>query len=386
VIFVFTVFKIKITTNTYTMRILRLLIVFCGLVSPCAAQDFLAIDAHARSVKFPPKRDVPTLTKQLVEGCRTQREQARSFYVWITHHIKYDWGTSQNEFLTPDQWNQYQSPAHILRVREAVCQGYANLFKALCDQAGLSCMVVGGSIREGDQAILTTGHAWNVVKTDGQWGLVDATWGAGEMDYDSKNFVRKFSDAYFLPDPLVMAERHFPDDPLFQLLPKPITWAEFQKKETEYTQILHQRADVAPDERYTHLTDSLDQYVQSDSTQRLLATGLRARSNSPDYNAGRLSVAEYYLELASLQIELINTDIDATPVGNIDLAWYQTQSERFGVAEQHLKKCLAELAEPPHADYLSHYLAHFKSSTRQVLKACRDGQKATQDSIKKYKE
>jgi uncharacterized protein (TIGR03000 family) len=41
-----------------------------------------------------------------------------------------------------------------------------------------------------------TAHAWNAVKLDGEWHLVDATWGAGGIK--DKQFVKKFKDYYFL--------------------------------------------------------------------------------------------------------------------------------------------------------------------------------------------
>lgn len=44
-----------------------------------------------------------------------------------------------------------------------------------------------------------SGHAWNVVKIDGQWLHVDSTWASG---YGAgKEFVKSFQDKYFLVPP-----------------------------------------------------------------------------------------------------------------------------------------------------------------------------------------
>lgn len=47
----------------------------------------------------------------------------------------------------------------------AVCQGYALAFKVLMDRAGIPCCYVSN-----------LSHAWNMVKLDGNWYHVDATW------------------------------------------------------------------------------------------------------------------------------------------------------------------------------------------------------------------
>ena len=50
-----------------------------------------------------------------------------------------------------------------------VCASYAADFKLLCDAAGLECVVVSGNL-EGSLP-----HAWNKVKIDGKWCIVDVT-------------------------------------------------------------------------------------------------------------------------------------------------------------------------------------------------------------------
>ncbi|WP_062384514.1 transglutaminase domain-containing protein [Demequina iriomotensis] len=55
----------------------------------------------------------------------------------------------------------------------AVCTGYAQAFLAMAHAVGLEAVEVTGS----DSAGLTGGdHAWNKVRVDGRWMLVDVTW------------------------------------------------------------------------------------------------------------------------------------------------------------------------------------------------------------------
>lgn len=67
-----------------------------------------------------------------------------------------------------DGW-QYFSAYGALIDGEAVCEGYAKSMQILLSKVGIECYVIRG---EGDGI----GHMWNVVKLDGKWYHLDATW------------------------------------------------------------------------------------------------------------------------------------------------------------------------------------------------------------------
>ena len=54
---------------------------------------------------------------------------------------------------------------------EPVCEGYAGAFKVLCDEPGVPCVCVTGSVAGAPQ------HMWNHVKLGNTWHLVDVTTG-----------------------------------------------------------------------------------------------------------------------------------------------------------------------------------------------------------------
>lgn len=54
----------------------------------------------------------------------------------------------------------------------AVCKGYAEAMKLLCDLSGIECLIVTGTTKNNGR---TTGHAWNMVKIDGEYYHVDVT-------------------------------------------------------------------------------------------------------------------------------------------------------------------------------------------------------------------
>lgn len=62
----------------------------------------------------------------------------------------------------------------------AVCQGYAESFKLVCDAYNIPCVYISGTANGG-------GHGWNAVQMDdGKWYFIDATWDDQEsrMYYD----------------------------------------------------------------------------------------------------------------------------------------------------------------------------------------------------------
>ena len=116
----------------------------------------------------------------------------------------------------------------VLKGRKTVCEGYANLFEQLGQGAGLEIMKIDGFARGFGYAPgqkITTNHAWNAVKLNGQWQLIDSTWGSGVVD--KKGFIKKFNEYYFLTPADQLIFSHLPNDPKNQLLAAPVSQETF---------------------------------------------------------------------------------------------------------------------------------------------------------------
>lgn len=72
---------------------------------------------------------------------------------------------------------------------QGVCECYAKLFKLLCNECGIPCILVsGGSTRDRNGNVIAD-HIWNYVQMeDGKWYLVDATWDDDESAYPDHTY------------------------------------------------------------------------------------------------------------------------------------------------------------------------------------------------------
>ena len=113
-----------------------------------------------------------TVLPQLSLGGKTTYQKVQAIYNWITANVKYDYSHLSDPTYLP----QYTAYAAAVQ-KKAVCQGYANLFYRLANDAGVDCRIITGKAYNDDG---TADHAWNIVRMeDGKYYCLDATWDAG---------------------------------------------------------------------------------------------------------------------------------------------------------------------------------------------------------------
>ena len=227
-----------------------------------AQDNFRRIDKYAQRTPEKFTQSLSDLSAYLCEPAQTELEKVRSIFVWITHHLQYDESAYNNGNRRINQNN-----ADILRRRKAVCFGYANLFQALCQEAGLQVEVISGYSKGTITAqpnLDEADHAWNAVKIDSQWYLLDATWGSSLIDEDNI-FVQQKEDTYFLTKPENFIQSHLPNLPMWQLLPCPISPTLFSQPADSINQFLQ----LNPDTCFS-FPDSIAYFLSLNQTDRLL--------------------------------------------------------------------------------------------------------------------
>ena len=85
-------------------------------------------------------------------------DKVKMIYTYLIDHTEYE--ASDDD----------QNIAGVFWKKKAVCAGYARAVQYLLEQLGIPCIYVEGSARDSDE-----GHAWNIVKINGQYYYVDAT-------------------------------------------------------------------------------------------------------------------------------------------------------------------------------------------------------------------
>ena len=86
--------------------------------------------------------------------------------------------------------------------KRAVCDGYAQAFKILCDAAGIPNVLVAGQGKRTDGS--TEDHRWNYVQLNGKWYAVDTTWD-DPVSSDGKDYLMH---TYFLKGSKTMQKDH----------------------------------------------------------------------------------------------------------------------------------------------------------------------------------
>jgi hypothetical protein len=190
-------------------------------------QDPTVVSLTAK-VKRDPRGALPELVKALVKGRKDDFERARALHDWVAENIAYDFGAFKGTSPT------IVTPYEVIGHGASVCEGYASLYQLMCSLAGLECTVVSGYGRgygfDGfaeDSLPYSSDHAWNAVRINGGWYLVDTTWDAGGVD-TAGTFTRSYSTGYLFTPPGIFLCTHFPGDPRWQLSANPVSYESFK--------------------------------------------------------------------------------------------------------------------------------------------------------------
>lgn len=205
------------------------------------AQNYAAVDAR---VKQYPKRytSAEALALQIQKDFKSDSEKVRAIYTWLATNISYD----MNEYLNGDRMirfqyrNQKELAEKQKAIREfainstlndnkAVCEGFAQTFKKVCELMGIKCLFIDGYSKINASDIGRNpkrgDHAWNAVKINNQWKLIDVTWASGSAN--GRTWRQSFNDYYFFTDAEEFVKTHLPSTKGLSFAKKEPTKQEF---------------------------------------------------------------------------------------------------------------------------------------------------------------
>jgi len=249
---------IYVTLDTFRYSSMKWLLVISFFISgiPGFSQhrkiDFSETD---RRIQFTEVATPAILAQQLTLNCSTDLQKVRAIFRWITDNIAYR--TRETTIRKRKSKFNYEEPDDsmdlkpldervaetVLINRVAVCDGYARLFKTLCNYAGIEAEVITGYGKTEPHKVhqrFRNNHSWNAVMIDSVWQLLDVTWASGYISWRGDAFVRQLDEQYFLTPPDVFIREHYPDDLRWSLMDDPPLMAEFrhspfrQKSFTKY--------------------------------------------------------------------------------------------------------------------------------------------------------
>ena len=226
---------------------MRPIIIFIILaISPLFlfSQQYTDIDKKARSTPF--SKDHLRLAHELTEEYQDEVSKTRAIFTWLAHHISYDNSRRENfkktgkrtktKFVAKSEAGLEQQKQKMIQDninqtlanKKGVCQDYAWVFQAMLEEIGIECAFVSGFGRFSPNNIgkihKKGNHAWNAVKINSKWELMDVTWSTG------MGAIQNFGDGFFMVPPEIFLLSHYPDEDRWQLMEQPIDKETFSKQ------------------------------------------------------------------------------------------------------------------------------------------------------------
>ncbi|MCX6288115.1 MAG: hypothetical protein NTY96_13475 [Bacteroidetes bacterium] len=231
---------------------------FIVCYAPLHAQvidELKAADVIALNAPDSCQSSVAVLGRYFATAFKDPTFRLRAIYTWTAMKISYDVANMGNvNAATP--FNEMVNKT--MQTRTAVCQGYASVFKALCDACAIRAYVVNGYTRQNGH-INDISHAWIIAGLDSSYYGFDPTWGGGYMS--NRNYVKQFNEQFFMIKPQNLIQDHMPFDPMWECLNYPVNNLDFNNAKTI----------PANGTAFFACTDSINAYLVLGSKEQCLA-------------------------------------------------------------------------------------------------------------------
>jgi len=123
-------------------------------------------------------------------------EIERTLYNLLAQRTEYNKAAVSDPKDHPEAYNIYGA----LVSKSAVCEGYARAFQLLLRKNDMQSTICYGTSNREEYRDMDVGHAWNVVRVNGEWYHADVTWDS------SANQERNMHIYFNLPDHDILAD------------------------------------------------------------------------------------------------------------------------------------------------------------------------------------
>ncbi len=126
------------------------------------------------------------IVSEVISDDMTDYEKELAIHDYIVKNYKYD----HENYISDTIPDESYTPYGLLVKGTGVCQAYAEVTKLLLNKVGIECDVVVGTSRD-------ESHAWNILKLDDEYYMIDVTWNdptpdeEGYVNYDYFNLTQE---------------------------------------------------------------------------------------------------------------------------------------------------------------------------------------------------
>ncbi len=149
--------------------------------------------------------------RYIITDDMTDAEKLHAIYDWIMWRVKYDHEVLDiTDIASAVRYESYYLESVLSDGNNyGVCDAMSKAFALMSSIEGFECMRVTGVAGVGTNK---GGHAWNKVKLDGKWYIVDCTWGDASVQIMAGGSYRESAGhAYFLVTDGNVADTHRED-------------------------------------------------------------------------------------------------------------------------------------------------------------------------------
>jgi hypothetical protein len=184
-------------------------------------------------------RSIESLSADFLNFSSDDLEKVKEIFLWVAKNIDYDISAATNSASS----NLNNNAISVFYNGKGLCLGFAELFATLCRHSGIDARVIVGYAKganyDDNAKFAAPNHAWNSVKVNGKWRLMDVAWASSlrlsiEEQFDNlpdNEFTDRYLLDYFMVSPTEFIKTHLPEDPFWQLIGEPVKLSTFEAGE-----------------------------------------------------------------------------------------------------------------------------------------------------------